>query len=93
MAASWPSVCASTSTLDGPDVVRHRLGAIPAASFKVDVFVSKDRPFDRMALKRSRPEALSVAPGTRHFPISSAEDTVIAKLEWFRAGGETSDRQ
>lgn len=27
------------------------------------------------------------------FPVSSAEDTVLAKLHWFRAGGETSDRQ
>jgi hypothetical protein len=26
-------------------------------------------------------------------PLPSAEDVVLAKLEWFRRGGETSDRQ
>ena len=25
--------------------------------------------------------------------MASAEDTVLAKLEWFRLGGETSERQ
>jgi hypothetical protein len=32
-------------------------------------------------------------PDARRFPVASAEDTVLAKLEWFRAGGEVSDRQ
>jgi len=27
------------------------------------------------------------------FFVASAEDTVLAKLEWFRLGGETSERQ
>jgi hypothetical protein len=26
-------------------------------------------------------------------PVASAEDTILAKLEWFRAGGESSERQ
>jgi hypothetical protein len=25
--------------------------------------------------------------------VASAEDTILAKLEWFRSGGEVSDRQ
>ncbi len=25
--------------------------------------------------------------------MASAEDTILAKLEWFRAGGEVSERQ
>ncbi len=57
---------------------------------KVDVFVSKDRPFDRRALERARPAG---AEGTGELPVSSAEDTVLAKLEWYRRGGETSERQ
>ena len=28
-----------------------------------------------------------------HVLVASAEDTVLAKLEWFRRGGETSERQ
>lgn len=57
---------------------------------KVDVFVSRDRPFDRRAFERSRPAA---AEGAGDIPVSSAEDTVLAKLEWFRRGGEASERQ
>jgi hypothetical protein len=28
-----------------------------------------------------------------YFSVASAEDTILAKLEWFRAGGEVSERQ
>jgi hypothetical protein len=57
---------------------------------KVDVFVSRDRPFDRRALGRARPAAVE---GGGEIPVSSPEDTVLAKLEWFRRGGEVSERQ
>jgi len=60
---------------------------------KVDVFVSKGRPFDRAALDRARPQALEEGPEPRRFSVASAEDTILAKLEWFRAGGEVSERQ
>lgn len=59
---------------------------------KVDVFVSRDRPFDRRAFERSRPASVEGAPGAT-LPVSSAEDVVLAKLEWYRRGGEVSDRQ
>lgn len=59
---------------------------------KVDVFVSKDRPFDRRAMDRARPSAPETGEG-RPLPLASAEDTVLAKLEWFRRGGEASERQ
>jgi len=59
---------------------------------KVDVFVSKDRPFDRRALERARLEP-SVPPDVPPLLLASAEDTVLAKLDWFRRGGETSERQ
>jgi hypothetical protein len=61
--------------------------------FKVDVFVSKGRPFDRQTFARVRREALEDAPNARRFPVASPEDTVLSKLEWFRAGGEVSERQ
>jgi hypothetical protein len=35
----------------------------------------------------------SEAAGERVLPLASAEDTVLAKLEWFRRGGEGSERQ
>lgn len=57
---------------------------------KIDVFVSRDRPFDRRAFERSRPAPAEEAAG---IPVSSAEDTVLAKLDWYRRGGEASERQ
>jgi hypothetical protein len=59
---------------------------------KVDVFVSKDRPFDRRAMARARPQPVGEGE-TQVLPLASAEDVVLAKLEWFRAGGEVSERQ
>jgi hypothetical protein len=64
-----------------------------ATMFKIDVFVSKDRPFDRQAAERARPQSLDEVPDAARFPVASPEDTVLAKLEWFRLGGETSERQ
>jgi hypothetical protein len=64
-----------------------------ATMFKVDVFVSPRRPFDREAAKRARVEALDADADAPGLPIATAEDTVLAKLEWFRRGGETSERQ
>jgi len=64
-----------------------------ATMFKIDVFVSKGRPFDRQAADRARPQPIDEAPGAPRFSIASPEDTVLAKLEWFRLGGETSERQ
>ncbi len=58
---------------------------------KIDVFVSRDRPFDRRAFERSRPAAIGHSGAT--LPVSSAEDVVVAKLEWYRKGGEVSERQ
>lgn len=63
-----------------------------ATMFKIDVFVSKNRPFDRSAAARARPQAIGDRTN-RQFFVASAEDTVVAKLEWFRSGGETSERQ
>lgn len=60
--------------------------------FKVDVFVAKPRAFDRSQLARRQLHLLSEEP-ERSAYISSAEDIVLAKLEWYRMGGEISDRQ
>ena len=59
---------------------------------KVDVFVPKARPFDDRAMERAREETLD---GGESAPIrlASAEDVILAKLEWYRRGNETSTRQ
>lgn len=59
---------------------------------KVDVFVAKDRPFDRRALARAR-EQPSGADEPVTIPLATAEDVVLAKLEWYRRGNESSSRQ
>ncbi len=64
-----------------------------ATMLKVDVFVSKGRAFDEEALRRARPQALAEGLDPPRVAMASAEDTVVAKLEWFRAGGEVSQRQ
>ncbi|HJS56751.1 MAG TPA: hypothetical protein VKA01_01500 [Vicinamibacteria bacterium] len=61
--------------------------------FKIDVFVSKGRPFDRAAFSRARVDALGEATDAPKARVASPEDTVLAKLEWFRRGGEASERQ
>jgi hypothetical protein len=59
--------------------------------FKVDVFVTQPRDFDRAQLARRQLHLLSEEPERRAY-VASAEDTVLAKLEWYRMGGEVSAR-
>ncbi len=60
--------------------------------FKVDVFIAKTRPYDREQLRRCMAHIVAIEP-ERSIYISSAEDTVLAKLEWYRMGNGISDRQ
>ena len=60
--------------------------------FKVDVFISKDRPFDRMQFERRVEQVIAVTPEQKAF-VATAEDIILAKLEWYRLGNEISDRQ
>ncbi|HEY1376266.1 MAG TPA: hypothetical protein VGF55_05705 [Gemmataceae bacterium] len=62
------------------------------SGFKVDVFVQKRRPFDQNLLAR-RVARTDLDPSGRPVSILSPEDILLHKLEWFRLGGETSDRQ
>ncbi len=61
-------------------------------SFKVDVFVSRQRPFDLTAMNRATMEQF----GDNHvleIHVATAEDAIISKLEWYRKTNETSERQ
>jgi hypothetical protein len=60
--------------------------------FKVDVFLLKQRAFDLNQMQRRISQSVGDAPEERAY-FSTAEDIILAKLEWFRAGGETSERQ
>lgn len=61
--------------------------------FKVDLFVARGTPFDREALARARTRALDEQAAGRSYAVASPEDTILAKLEWFRLGREVSERQ
>lgn len=63
-----------------------------ATSFKVDVFVSKGREFDRCVQNRAASETIGDA-GSLSAPVATAEDIILLKLEWYRLGNETSERQ
>lgn len=60
--------------------------------FKVDVFVPKVRPYDREQLHRRSEQVVATEPERRAY-VASAEDTILTKLEWYRMGGEVSERQ
>jgi hypothetical protein len=61
-------------------------------AFKVDIFIPRPRAFDQMQLERRRTTIISTDPEESIY-IASPEDTILAKLDWYRMGGEVSDRQ
>ncbi len=64
------------------------------AGYKFDFFPSEKGPFGEQQLMR-RIFVQSAVPNLEdvELAITSAEDTVLAKLRWYRAGGGVSDRQ
>ncbi|MBC8263411.1 MAG: hypothetical protein H8E47_04725 [Anaerolineales bacterium] len=77
------------------DAIRHRssFNVIHLETmFKVDVFVRKQRPFDQAQFERRAAQVVATDPEHTAY-VASAEDTVLTKLEWYRMGGEVSDRQ
>ena len=59
---------------------------------KVDVFVRWRSPFGQSQLARRQKKFVGQTAPLELF-FASPEDTVLAKLEWYRKGGEVSDRQ
>ena len=77
------------------DAIRDRrsFSAIHLATmFKVDVFIPRRRPYSQMQLERRVRRVVWLEPECSAY-LASAEDNILAKLEWFRLGGEVSDRQ
>jgi len=59
---------------------------------KIDVFVMKGDPFSREQMDRRVRVPLGEPPTPEIF-VASPKDTILSKLEWYRLGGEVSDRQ
>ncbi len=77
------------------DAIRHRrhFNVVHLDTmFKVDVFVPKQRDFDRMQIRRRQEHVIWSDPVHKAF-VASPEDTILAKLDWYRQGDEVSERQ
>ncbi|HEX8089641.1 MAG TPA: hypothetical protein VF762_12345 [Blastocatellia bacterium] len=61
-------------------------------AFKVDVFIARAGGFDEKQLERRRPVALASDPKRMAY-VATPEDTILAKLNWYRRGNEVSDQQ
>jgi len=61
--------------------------------FKVDIFIQKTRPFDHEVRRRLQQSKLNITGNSRLFFLESPEDVILNKLEWYKMGGEVSDRQ
>lgn len=60
--------------------------------FKVDVFIPGPRPFLQSQLARVQKQTFQFEEEVSA-KFSSPEDIILAKLEWYRLGGEVSERQ
>jgi hypothetical protein len=63
-----------------------------ATAFKVDVFVPHATAYADVEMERRQAHLVDEASGEK-LVFSTAEDTLLAKLRWYRQGGEVSDRQ
>jgi len=60
---------------------------------KVDIFITKDRPYNNEVFKRKRKETLDDEQGSAEVYLASSEDIVLNKLDWYHLGGDISERQ
>ena len=61
-------------------------------SFKVDMFVSDTSPYSEIAQKRAIVGEIGDEPPLS-VRMASVEDIILIKLDWYRIGGEASERQ
>jgi hypothetical protein len=64
-----------------------------ATSYKFDIFPLLSGPYHQMQFSRRVTEEILLEGETLAVPVSTAEDTLLMKLVWYRAGGEISERQ
>jgi len=65
-----------------------------ATGFKFDIFIAARNPYLQMQLKRCAVQEIELGAGESiRCSLATAEDIILAKLAWYRAGGEQSERQ
>lgn len=78
------------------EAIRYRksFNLIPFSGIaKIDVFISKDRPFDREAAQNAQHNVVLEDGTISPFWYDSPEDTILRKLEWYRIGAEVADQK
>jgi hypothetical protein len=60
--------------------------------FKIDVFIPAPRPFEEAEFQRRVREVLTTDPEQTAY-VATAEDIILAKLEWYKLGGAISTNQ
>jgi hypothetical protein len=84
-----------------PDMIRQALATQRsfnlihfATAYKFDIFPLGAGPFDQAQFERRATAPVSLEGSDPiNVPLATAEDTLLSKLSWFRAGGEVSDYQ
>jgi hypothetical protein len=65
-----------------------------ASGYKFDIFPAAGNLYFEKQLERSTSQEVSLGQGESMLcPIATAEDIILAKLVWYRAGGQQSERQ
>jgi len=64
-----------------------------ASSYKFDIFPLSSDAFHQSQFSRREMRDIVLGGARRSAPVATAEDTLLMKLVWYRAGGEVSERQ
>jgi hypothetical protein len=59
---------------------------------KIDVFILRNQPYDLKAFERRQTDTLDEEIA-RKFYLSSPEDVILSKLQWYHLGGRLSQQQ
>lgn len=62
-------------------------------AFKIDLFILKNRAFDQQSILHIQPKKLRSINQTLEVHVSSPEDLILNKLEWYNSGGCVSEKQ
>lgn len=78
------------------DAVRHESSfnlVHYGTGLKIDVFIAADTEYEAGVRVRRVSEPIGDGANSRQLWVASAEDTILAKLAWYRRGGGASQRQ
>jgi hypothetical protein len=64
-----------------------------ASSYKFDIFPLLSDAFQQSQFSRREMRDIALGGAKLTVPVATAEDTLLMKLVWYRAGGEVSERQ